>query len=68
MQGLEVVACALLCLYFCAGVFARRAQVTAEASAAATAEEQDAPLVNGLTLDQRFQLCRSIGEECITGE
>lgn len=23
--------------------------------------------MNGLTVEERFQLCRSIGEECITG-
>jgi hypothetical protein len=23
--------------------------------------------VNGMTVEQRFQLCRSIGEECISG-
>jgi hypothetical protein len=37
-------------------------------AAAAAAPEEEGPLVNGLTVEQRFQLCRSIGEECITGE
>lgn len=41
-----------------------KAQVSEQPAAAAAAEE--APLVNGLTLDERFQLCRSIGEECVT--
>ena len=48
-----------------------RAQVTdaaqAGTAAAAAAVEEQASLVNGLTLEQRFQLCRSIGEECVTG-
>jgi hypothetical protein len=24
-------------------------------------------MVNGLTVEERFQLCRSVGEECISG-
>jgi hypothetical protein len=39
----------------------------AEAAAVQAAAEANAPLVNGMTLDERFQLCRSIGEECISG-
>ncbi|WIA44550.1 hypothetical protein OEZ86_007280 [Tetradesmus obliquus] len=42
-----------------------KAQVSEQPAAAAAAAEE-APLVNGLTLDERFQLCRSIGEECVT--
>uniref|UniRef100_A0A383WM67 tyrosine--tRNA ligase n=1 Tax=Tetradesmus obliquus TaxID=3088 RepID=A0A383WM67_TETOB len=44
-----------------------KAQVSEQpAAAAAAAAAEEAPLVNGLTLDERFQLCRSIGEECVT--
>jgi len=44
-----------------------RAKVTEPGAAAAAAPVED-PMVNGLTVDQRFDLCRSIGEECITGK
>eukprot|EP00882_Tetradesmus_deserticola_P006847 GHRQ01007213.1.p1 GENE.GHRQ01007213.1~~GHRQ01007213.1.p1 ORF type:complete len:401 (+),score=210.10 GHRQ01007213.1:557-1759(+) len=40
------------------------AAAVAASSSSSTADE--GPLVNGLTLDERFQLCRSIGEECVT--
>lgn len=34
----------------------------------ASGQAAEDPLVNGLTLEQRVQLCMSVGEECITGE
>lgn len=34
--------------------------------AGAPAAEDDGPLVNGMTLDQRYALARSVGEECVT--
>jgi hypothetical protein len=39
----------------------------AAAAAAPDAAAEEGPLVNGMTVEQRFQLCRSIGEECISG-
>ncbi|KAF8060281.1 tyrosine--tRNA ligase 1 [Scenedesmus sp. PABB004] len=48
-----------------AGVSDAQQPPPAPAGAAAGGEEE-APLVNGMTLDERYQLCRSIGEECIT--
>eukprot|EP00878_Enallax_costatus_P003651 GHUV01003865.1.p1 GENE.GHUV01003865.1~~GHUV01003865.1.p1 ORF type:complete len:410 (+),score=121.69 GHUV01003865.1:293-1522(+) len=51
---------------------ATTAQVSDGPAAAAAAAEpaaaaaDEGPLVNGLTLEERVQLCKSIGEECIT--
>jgi hypothetical protein len=36
----------------------RRAKVSEQPAAAAAAAADEGPLVNGLTLDERFQLCR----------
>jgi hypothetical protein len=65
--GMQLGAALLPIATLCPGSAAatlRRAQLT---SPTAAAEDGESALVNGLSLEERFQLCRSIGEECITG-
>lgn len=35
---------------------------------ALTPEDEQLPLVNGLTLQERFELCRSVAEECVSDQ